>query len=89
MYGGVQRGRIKWIDSMRGIAMLFVVLGHCAGRLDDPVNRAILSFHMPLFFVISGLCIKETKVLNRLTIKKMAKAYLRTRTGGTVPQHAG
>lgn len=55
VWGGVQRGRIKWIDSMRGIAILFVVLGHCAGRLDDPVNRAILSFHMPLFFFISGL----------------------------------
>lgn len=53
--GGVQRSRIKWIDSMRGIAILLVVLGHCAGSLDDPVNRTILSFHMPLFFFISGL----------------------------------
>lgn len=53
--GGVQRSRIKWIDSMRGIAILLVVLGHCAGNIGDPVNRAILSFHMPLFFFISGL----------------------------------
>ena len=34
---------------------MLVVLGHCAGSLSDPVNCTILSFHMPLFFFISGL----------------------------------
>lgn len=50
--------RIGWIDCARGIAMLLVVLGHCYMNLDDPVNRFILSFHMPVFFFLSGMCAK-------------------------------
>ena len=60
--GGAQRGgnRIGWIDCARGIAMLFVVLGHCYMGLEDPVNRFILSFHMPVFFFLSGMCVKAS-----------------------------
>ena len=60
--GGAQRGgnRIGWIDCARGIAMLFVVLGHCYMGLEDPVNRFILSFHMPVFFFLSGMCAKAS-----------------------------
>lgn len=58
--GGAQRGgnRIGRIDCARGIAMLLVVLGHCYMSLEDPVNRFILSFHMPVFFFLSGMCTK-------------------------------
>lgn len=38
--------------------MLLVVLGHCYMSLDDPINRFILSFHMPVFFFLSGMCAK-------------------------------
>lgn len=61
LVGGVSRrrgARIGWIDCARGIAMLLVVLGHCYMNLDDPVNRFILSFHMPVFFFLSGMCVK-------------------------------
>lgn len=50
--------RSIWIDVMRGIAILLVVLGHSIGSLANPLNRFILSFHMPLFFFISGLVAK-------------------------------
>ena len=53
---GVQQ-RLKWIDAMRGLAILLVVLGHSIGSITDPMNRFILSFHMPVFFFISGLVI--------------------------------
>lgn len=59
---------IKWIDSLKGFAMLCVVLGHVAdgylgGLVLTPgetyliwgVFNVIYSFHMPLFMVISGL----------------------------------
>ena len=60
--GGAQRGgsRIGWIDCARGIAIIFVVLGHCYMGLEDPVNRFILSFHMPVFFFLSGMCAKAS-----------------------------
>lgn len=37
-------GRIEWLDSARGIAIILVVLGHCIGYIDDPLNKVILSF---------------------------------------------
>ena len=40
--------------------MLFVVLGHCYMGLEDPVNRFILSFHMPVFFFLSGMCARAS-----------------------------
>lgn len=47
--------RIAYIDVMRGIGILFVMLGHSIVIMDNPINRTILSFHMPLFFFISGI----------------------------------
>ena len=51
--------RISWIDTTRGIAILLVVFGHCMGYIDNPINKVILSFHMPLFFFLSGCCAKR------------------------------
>ena len=49
------RKRNNQIDVARGIAILIVILGHSFYSLDAPLNRIILSFHMPLFFFLSGL----------------------------------
>lgn len=46
--------RIDYIDFMRGIAMLLVVFGHCSGV--DTIYKVVNSFHMPLFFFVSGMC---------------------------------
>lgn len=45
--------RIPWIDTAKGIAMILVILGH---TIEEPVLRGtIYSFHMPLFFILSGM----------------------------------
>ena len=61
--------RNPYIDIVRGIAILLVVMGHCiqfgsgtetleSGQFfADPIFKFIYSFHMPLFMLISGyLC---------------------------------
>jgi len=43
--------RIKWIDQVRGLSIFLVVYGH-----NFPViEEYIYTFHVPLFFLISGL----------------------------------
>lgn len=51
--------RIEHIDIARGIAIILVVLGHCCQSVDTVLNRVILSFHMPLFFFLSGVFAKS------------------------------
>lgn len=52
------KGRIHHIDVFSGLLMLIVILGHSIGCTTDPLNRFILSFHMPAFFILSGMCFK-------------------------------
>lgn len=44
--------REYWVDFLKGIAIVLVVLGHC--DLPGYLRDAIYLFHMPLFFMISG-----------------------------------
>lgn len=45
--------RLDWVDVARGLGILAVVVGHVWTR--GPVRDAMYSFHMPLFFLLSGL----------------------------------
>lgn len=46
------RKRILWVDCAKGIAMLLVIVGH---TVSYPfVHGSVYSFHMPLFFLLSG-----------------------------------
>lgn len=53
--------RDKSIDIAKGIGIILVVYAHVINRLElqslSTVVNIIYSFHMPLFFVISGYCI--------------------------------
>lgn len=68
--------RISYIDVFRGLLMLLVVLGHAIGSSDDYVNKIILSFHMPAFFFLSGMCFhsKSSNILEAL--KKKSKSLV-------------
>jgi fucose 4-O-acetylase-like acetyltransferase len=61
-----RRARIAWVDYARGVGIFLVVLGHVLRGLrsgavipDGPAFRFadswIYAFHMPLFFLLSGL----------------------------------
>lgn len=68
--------RNTYIDYLKGIAIIMVVLGHC-WKLPQDVFRLIYSIHMPLFFAISGYLLagREDEPLGRFIIKK-AKSLL-------------
>lgn len=50
--------RLKWVDIAKGIGIILVTIGHT--RLSGTVVGCWLTqFHMPLFFVMAGLCFDE------------------------------
>ena len=62
--------RLNWIDQARGLSIFLVVYGHNF-PLYEPY---IYSFHVPLFFFISGMF--HPKLSNKKTIIKRAKVIL-------------
>lgn len=46
--------RLAWIDTLKSLGILFVIYGHAPG-LTKGVETYLFSFHMPLFFFISGI----------------------------------
>lgn len=48
----MEKKRITWIDSVRAVAMIVVILGHMHVKKWEQVWA--YSFHMPIFFLISG-----------------------------------
>lgn len=44
--------RVKWIDTVKGFGILLVVLEHVYRY--NAVSVWITSFHMPMFFILSG-----------------------------------
>ena len=61
--------RKTYIDYMRAFAILLVIAGH-ANAFNDPVKNWIYSFHMPLFFIISGLTLSEKKLSSKIVEKE-------------------
>jgi len=55
--------RIHWIDNAKAICILLVVLGHAKG-LDAFIYKYIYSFHMPLFFFLSGYLLNKHRLEN-------------------------
>lgn len=55
-----EKKRIVWIDQLRGLAFYTVILGHMS--IGKSFKTWLYSFHMPLFFMISGLNLNIERV---------------------------
>ena len=67
--------RLKYLDNAKALGILLVILGHCTWLNAIPgLARVIYSFHMPLFFVISGILIKPLAL--KEAVKKYSQSYL-------------
>lgn len=70
--------RISYIDMAKGIGILLVVFGHSSFP-TPAVNQWISSFHMPLFFLLSGILLTHTDAHTkpmRTLIQKKARTIL-------------
>lgn len=74
-----QQQRIKWIDILRGLAIVAVVMGHLKYSPGNyALKDAIYSFHMGMFFVLAG-CTSHLSLKNDsmwFFIKKKSVALL-------------
>ena len=69
------RKRIEYIDTAKAIAIILVIIGHCYWLGSIPkLGNLIYTFHMSLFFIVSGFFLKDLPV--RDVIVKYSKAYL-------------
>ena len=68
MSGTEQKKRVEWIDMLRGLAIICVIIGHRqfgdSGFLSEYLEPEIYSFHIPLFFFVLGLVFSISKFNN-------------------------
>lgn len=91
-----EKKRIEWIDVCKAFGIILMIIGHTVPH-DLPVRNVIYSFHMPMFFILSGLTMKicnDWEYIRKKTIRdfKMlvipavltsaAVSVLRLMTGG-------
>ena len=67
-----KKTRIQFIDIAKGIAMISIILGHLG---NTAINRVVFTFHVPIFFLITGYFI-NTKDNIKTFAKKKARSLL-------------
>lgn len=53
--------RLEWLDVMKGVAILLVVVGHVLNNMQlmhSPVNLWIHQFNMPFFYALGVSCME-------------------------------
>ena len=61
----------NWVSSLKGFAIILVVLGH----ISSPLSSFIYSFHMPLFFIISGFFLNPINQFKSEIIKFFKRLF--------------
>ena len=51
MNESIKKSRVQFLDIARGIAIICIILGHLNNSL---INRVVFTFHVPIFFFITG-----------------------------------
>lgn len=58
--------RIGWIDIAKGICILSIIAGHYGNEI---ANKIVFSFHLTIFFILSGYTLRVTNI-NKSYLKK-------------------
>lgn len=70
-----EKKRIMWIDIAKAIAIFVMIEGHTA-PYNGPLRNFIYSFHMPLFFILTGFTAKQLTTWGDF-FKALKKDFLR------------
>lgn len=82
-----QKKRITYLDMAKGAGIVLMVAGHLIGSVQaidykpyfSPAYQYIASFHMPLFFIVSGILLwitkEEQKDMGQI-VRRKAKALM-------------
>lgn len=64
--------RLEYMDIAKGIGILLMIIGHASGgyKYSEPFSIYIHSFHMPIFFLISGYLYQNHKDKTMMFIVK-------------------
>lgn len=74
-----KNGRLEWLDVLKCIVMFCVVVGHAVPKdTNDTIGYYIYSFHMPLFFAISGMTFYLQCSKRNFTIISLVKNKAKT-----------
>lgn len=64
--------RVDWVDTLKFIGILSVILGH----INFSLNGFIYTWHMPLFFMVSGFFIKFETSFKNFAVKNFKRLMI-------------
>lgn len=73
-----ENGRLGWLDVLKCIGMYLVVIAHAEEGFSHDWRVIIYSFHMPMFFIISGMGYYLQLSKRSYTFETIVKNKLRT-----------
>lgn len=72
----MKKERLYYLDIARGVAILFIVLGHLVSQ-ENMMIKWIYSFHVILFFIISGYLLR-VKSIENIDVKQCINTRIKT-----------
>ena len=63
--------RLNYVDAAKGLGILLMVLGHIWTDACAEIVVWLYSFHVPMFFVLSGMMLKYTRKLEKSSLKEI------------------
>jgi len=63
--------RLNYIDSAKGLGILLIVLGHIWTQSCSGIVVWLYSFHVPMFFMLSGMMLRYTGKMQKTSLKEM------------------
>lgn len=61
--------RLSWVDTLKAIGIIAIIVGH----IDTPFSSFLFSWHVPLFFVLSGFFVRSVSREDLFPLKEIKR----------------